>query len=352
MDTNCEGKQSIMIKMQKDDKDLHKMYRQAANAMRHGKNTPLYKISPEAYAMGLGTPKSLLNAEFHFFGTDNVKNAHAEEQLLRDAGYIDEEDNLIPIIYKLNEYGYREQKDMSDLDNLEGVGDCILLTGNSAAFGTGYHEKDSFAASLEEISGKPVYNLAVNLGGIKSSIRIIDAWSHILKPLCAVTHLCWDTTRLEFDNKVLCGSHNWRRAFVEYHTDKDLIVGIGAKNSPAPRIKNGELSGSKIHSQMVEMWERDMEELLEKPNTVSLMWTVKDFRNDYDVPESTMEKYSKHPNIVDCEWVFPPRDQGEEAMKAYCEEIPSRDTYHTTSKVLKDSAYKVVELMRKNKWIQ
>ena len=129
-----------MINIKRGDEDLFKMYKEAKQNLLTSKHAPVYDLPPEAYAFGRTTPKSLLDTEFEFFGTDVVSNIIEDEDYLRDAGYVDSEDNLIPISYKLNKWGYREQKDMTDLENLEGIGDCILVTGNSGAFATAAHE--------------------------------------------------------------------------------------------------------------------------------------------------------------------------------------------------------------------
>ncbi len=332
-----------MINIKRGDEDLFKMYKEAKQNLLTSKHAPVYDLPPEAYAFGRTTPKSLLDTEFEFFGTDVVSNIIEDEDYLRDAGYVDSEDNLIPISYKLNKWGYREQKDMTDLENLEGIGDCILVTGNSGAFATAAHEEDGFCHHLENIIGKPVYNLSINNGGSKSSLRIINAWVNILKPLCCVSHLDWDRTRLEFDDAIQVGNHNYKQVFRQYYKDLDSYGSQKGKvQIPAEDMMNG---------QMLEIWEQDFDELLKVDKNINVIWELRDATKLY-VNTQVREKYRYLPSVVIAPWIVFQESWTDEEKAEYIAENSARDKLHPTSKQYLETALKVAEKIKENKWIR
>ena len=325
----------MAIKHTKDDSDVKKMYLDTRHCMLKGKHRPNYRLPPEAYAFGRATPMSMLNAEFYFFGPDTLDNCIENEEYIREAGYVDDDDTLIPIVYKTNDFGYREQKDMI---NPEHVGNCILVTGNSAAFATGSHEEDGFCYHLEEFSGIPVYNLGINNGGSKTAYRIIKAWRDILKPYCTISHLVWDKTRLEFDDAVQVGAHNYKRIFKRYY-----------KNDG----QNSEPNKKQIDNLMTEIWEKDLDLLLELENNLNVMWDLQT-DGEMDVDNSSKEKYLEHENILVSPWIYWKKDAEcwtDQEKEEYMAVKPARDGIHGSVKTYRDAAEKCTEILRSRKWI-
>jgi hypothetical protein len=331
-----------MIHIEHDDKDVFKMYKESKECLTQGKHLPVFDLPPEAYAFGRATPKSLLDVDFGFFGTDTVENTLATEDFVRDAGYVDSEDNLIPISYKLNKWGYREQKDMTALENIEGVGDCILVTGNSAAFATGSHEEHGFCRHLEDIIGKPVYNLSINNGGSKSSTRIINSWVNILKPLCCVTHLIWDRTRLEFDDAVQVGNHNYKRVFRKYYKGLDSYGHQKGQILPAEEILNG---------QMLKMWDQDLDELLKIDKTLNVIWEFGE-ATKLDANRKIRERYRYLPNVITNPWIMFQESWTDEEKAEYFAGKAARDGLHATSTMYKDCASRVAKILKEKQWIR
>tara|TARA_B100000925_G_C21959487_1_gene452716 strand:- start:282 stop:1307 length:1026 start_codon:yes stop_codon:yes gene_type:complete len=337
----------MAIKHTKDDSDVKKMYLDTRHCLRQGKHRPNYRLPPEAYAFGLATPISLLNAEFHFFGPDTLDNCVEMEDYVRKAGYVDDNDTLIPVVYKTNDFGYREQKDMI---NPEHVGNCILVTGNSAAFATAQHEEDGFCYHLEEFAGVPVYNLGINNGGSKSSYRIIKAWRDILQPYCTISHLVWDTTRLEFEDAIQVGPHNWKRIFKEYYKNVDYF---GDRKSEHFGGKIREPNKEQLYNQMTEIWEKDLELLLEVEKNLNVIWDLQE-QHELDVDQSTKEKYQDHENILVTPWTFYKKDAKEwtdQQKEEYFASMPSRDGMHSSGQNYRDCAEKCAEILRSRKWI-
>ena len=329
----------------RDDKDVIKMYRQTRACMQYGKHAPVYDLPPEAYSFGRSTPTSALNANFAWYGSDSCSIVTPErEEYLRDSGWL-VDDHIQPIEYKLNKYGYREQKDMTDLENLEGVGDCILVTGNSAGFGTGHHEEQGFCHKLQEIAGKPVYNLSINNGGAKSSMRIISAWSGILKPICTVSHLVWDVTRLEFEDAIQVGNHNWKRIFKAYFKKMTESYDLGGYNEHNNRAE----FDSTVIDMMTEYYEADLVQLLNYPRNIAVMWRYDEYTR-LDAKAELREKYDTHPNMIASTLVM-----GNEGVKDKAEWYARgqpRDGVHPTEVSYTESAEKVFRKIKENKWIR
>lgn len=339
-----------MINLGRDDKDVIKMYRQTRACMQYGKHAPVYDLPPEAYSFGRSTPTSALNTNFAWYGSDSCSIVTPErEEYLRDSGWL-VDDHIQPIEYKLNQYGYREQKDMTDLENLEGVGDCILVTGNSAGFATGHNEEQGFCHKLQEITGKPVYNLSINNGGAKSSMRILDAWSDILKPICTVSHLVWDVTRLEFEDAIQVGNHNWKRVFKAHFKKVKESYGLGGYNEHTRAKFDSKEFDSTVIDMMTEAYEADLGKLMDYPRNIVVMWRYDEYTK-LDATAELREKYQNHPNMF-ASTLTMGNEYEEEDKGEWCARGQPRDGVHPTEASYMESAEGVLNKIKEKQWIR
>lgn len=339
-----------MINLGRDDKDVIKMYRQTRACMQYGKHAPVYDLPPEAYSFGRSTPTSALNTNFAWYGSDSCSIVTPErEEYLRDSGWL-VDDHIQPIEYKLNQYGYREQKDMTDLENLEGVGDCILVTGNSAGFATGHNEEQGFCHKLQEITGKPVYNLSINNGGAKSSMRILDAWSDILKPICTVSHLLWDVTRLEFEDAIQVGNHNWKRVFKAHFKKVKESYGLGGYNEHTRAKFDSKEFDSTVIDMMTEAYEADLGKLMDYPRNIVVMWRYDEYTK-LDATAELREKYQNHPNMLASTLIIGDEEESEDKGE-WCARGQPRDGVHPTEASYMESAEGVLNKIKEKQWIR
>ena len=72
----------------------------------------------------------------------------------KNRGYIDENDKVVPLTYKMDEYGFR-------IFNQDKTKKSIAVLGCSDTFGIGSFVKDTWAYKLSEAIGKPVWNFGI-----------------------------------------------------------------------------------------------------------------------------------------------------------------------------------------------
>lgn len=147
------------------------------------------------------------------FGIDIIRNIEkkiehkSSRKLLLHNGWIDEDNNILPLEYHINKQGFRH--DGTQTDYLTETGGVIYL-GDSTTFGTSTHLEENFTYLAHHKCSATKDLRYINMGchghGIDAYYRLLKFYVDIIKPNYVVITYPWFGTRAETWNMK---DNNW-----------------------------------------------------------------------------------------------------------------------------------------------
>ena len=161
-------------------------------------NTTDFEI--EGYSQGYFT--IAMDQTLDWFGTDSLEqwyenvNNSKKKNLLQENDWIRSDGTPIPIEYRFNKLGFRDEEHYYDDSE-----PCILCIGMSDVNGVGMHIEDCWPTILGRAMGIKVYKMGVGLGSLDTAKRLYKFWKNRLKPENTFVSYSASNKRFEIDGK-------------------------------------------------------------------------------------------------------------------------------------------------------